>query len=75
MMKSQLRADDYRGKALLAVALARTCGLPQVRQRHELAASAWFALARSEDRRSAEARRLTAVAPGRRSPGAAPEAS
>jgi hypothetical protein len=75
MMKSQLRADAYRGKALLAVVLATTCGLPRVREKHEHAASAWLALARSEDHRSAEASRRAAAAPERRRPGEVPERS
>lgn len=68
MLKSEARADEYRAQASQAALLAQSCGLPQVREKHELAACAWLVLARVEDQRSAAARRLTARAPVR--PGA-----
>jgi hypothetical protein len=49
---SQIRADDYRSKARNAAALGEASVLQQVRQRHELAASAWTELAQSEERRA-----------------------
>lgn len=66
MLKSEFRADLYREKASHAIWIAKTCGLPQVRDKHEHAASAWLELARREDQRSVVARRLAAGAPVKR---------
>jgi hypothetical protein len=63
IMKSEQKSEDYREKAVLAARLAETCGLPQVREKHELAAGAWLALARMEDERSAVSHKLMAAAP------------
>jgi hypothetical protein len=49
---SQIRASDYRSKARDAWALAEASVLQRVRERHELAASAWTELAKSEERRT-----------------------
>ena len=62
MLKSQIRADLYREKATCEVSLARACALPQVREKHELAAGVWLGLARAEDQRSAAARLLSSAA-------------
>ena len=50
VLHSQVRADEYRGKASDASALAKSSVLPQVRARHEFAASRWSELAAREER-------------------------
>jgi hypothetical protein len=57
ILRSQARAADYRTKAKAASALAGASALQQVRERHELAASTWRALAKSEERRASSLRR------------------
>jgi len=49
MLKSQLRADEYRGKAREAAALAEASVLQQVRERHASAARKWIELAVFEE--------------------------
>ena len=65
MLKSELRADLCREKASHASWFAGNCGLPQVRDKHELAAGAWLELVPMEDQRSATARRLSAASPAK----------
>jgi hypothetical protein len=43
--KNQIRADEYRRLAGEASALAQASGLDNVRDKHELAAAQWTALA------------------------------
>ena len=49
---SMTRAADFRARARDALDQAQGSALQQVRERHELAASTWIELARSEDRRT-----------------------
>ena len=63
MLKSQMRADDYRAKALCETGLAQASVLVLVREKHELAASVWRGLASLEDQRSAIIHRRDAFAP------------
>ncbi|WP_297693703.1 hypothetical protein [Phenylobacterium sp.] len=62
MLKSELRADDYRAKALTETGLARASRLVLVRAKHEQAASVWRGLASVEDRISATAHQRQAIA-------------
>lgn len=71
MLKSQIRADLYREKALCEASQARICTLPQVREKHELAAGVWLDLAEAEDLRSAVAQRLSSAVPADRPASAA----
>jgi hypothetical protein len=48
--KKQIKADEYRRLAGEASALARACGLDNVREKHELAAAQWTSLAEREER-------------------------
>jgi len=57
ILRSEIRAADYRARARAASAAARACLLQQVRERHRAAAATWQALAKSEDRRVAGLRR------------------
>lgn len=50
MSKNQLRADEYRGRAADATALADAALLANVRERHEAAAARWTDLARLNER-------------------------
>jgi hypothetical protein len=59
-VKSALRAEDYRAKAAASAQLAEDSDLPQVRQKHELAASTWLSLAALDDQPSALGRRIAA---------------
>ena len=52
MLKSEVRAIEYRAKARNADALARASVLEQVRERHACSASMWTELADAEDRRT-----------------------
>ena len=54
-LKSDIRGADYRLKAQSALDAAASCGLAQMRARHEAAAQVWQDLADFEDRRSASA--------------------
>lgn len=65
MLDSDIRAAEYRVKAQLASANAQASALPQVRVRHEAAASVWLQLAAYEDRRSAHAREMAERVPAR----------
>jgi hypothetical protein len=56
VLRSDLRAADYRLKAEQALAAADGSCLDQVRRRHEAAAAVWNDLAQFEDRRSATVR-------------------
>jgi hypothetical protein len=64
MLKSDILATEYRGRAQCALATAEASPLLQVRLRHESAASVWLDLAAAQDRRTAEkvAGRVTARA-------------
>lgn len=69
MSSNQLRADEYRGRAAEATALAGASILDRVRERHEAAAVRWTDLARLNERqiqprqgRTAEARRQLILA-------------
>jgi hypothetical protein len=50
MLKSEVRAVDYRDKARHASALADASVLAHVRAKHTLAAATWTGLAESEER-------------------------
>jgi hypothetical protein len=50
MLKSEVRAGDYRDKARNATALADASVLAHVREKHTLAAATWTGLAESEER-------------------------
>jgi hypothetical protein len=64
MTASEVRGADYRANAQQALALANSTSLPQVRLRHEEAASRWLDLASFEDQRAAHQRgRLLAADP------------
>jgi hypothetical protein len=52
MLKSEVRAEDYRAKARSASAMAQACVLDRTREQHEFAASVWTKLAESEERRA-----------------------
>jgi hypothetical protein len=52
MLKSEIRALEYRSKARDAEALAKASVLEQVRQRHVFSASMWAELADTEERRT-----------------------
>ena len=52
MSKNQLRADEYRGRAADATALADAALLANVRERHEAAAARWTDLARLNERQA-----------------------
>ena len=52
MSKNQLRADEYRGRAAEATALAVAAILDRVRERHEAAAARWMDLARLNERQA-----------------------
>jgi hypothetical protein len=56
MSASEIRGADYRANAQQALALANSTSLPQVRLRHEEAASRWLDLASFEDQRAAHER-------------------
>jgi hypothetical protein len=62
LLKSEVRAAEYRARAHDAELKAEASGLALVRQKHELAASVWRAFAANEDQRSANAHRLAASA-------------
>lgn len=53
--KSELRADDYRSRALDAGSLADASPLTQVQERQRAAEAAWLELAAWEDQRTAHA--------------------
>lgn len=57
ILRSEIRAADYRARARAASALAGASVLQQVRERHQVAAATWKALAKSEERRVAGLRR------------------
>jgi hypothetical protein len=63
MLKSEVRAIEYRAKARNADALARASVLEQVRERHACSASMWTELADAEDRRTLSLHQRTT--PGR----------
>jgi hypothetical protein len=50
MLKSDVRAEDYRDKARNAAALADASVLAHVREKHMLAAAVWTGLADAEGR-------------------------
>ena len=50
MMKREIRAADYRDKALNASVLAQASVLAHVRAKHERAAAVWSGLAEMEER-------------------------
>lgn len=50
MLKSQIKANEYRGRALDASALAEASPLERVREKHELAAATWTELAALQER-------------------------
>jgi hypothetical protein len=52
MLRSEIRAAEYRAKALEASTLAQASVLRRVRDRHRLAAAAWTDLASAEDQRT-----------------------
>jgi|HubBroStandDraft_1064217.scaffolds.fasta_scaffold44699_2 hypothetical protein len=52
VLRSEVRAFEYRTKARDASARARASVLERVRERHSLAASMWSQLADDEDRRT-----------------------
>lgn len=51
MLKSHIRAEDYRSKARDASAMAEASTLDRVREKHELAAATWLGMAKSEESR------------------------
>lgn len=53
MSKSQLKSDEYRGRAAEAMALADAAVLANVRERHEASAARWTDLARLNERQAA----------------------
>jgi len=71
MSKTELRADEYRGRAAEATASAGAAILTNVRERHEAAAARWIDLAllneRHAGRRTGETKRrlILAALPGR----------
>ncbi|RAK55968.1 hypothetical protein DJ017_16350 [Phenylobacterium soli] len=71
MIKSRILAPEYLGRAAQSFAAAAASPLPQVRLRHQFAASVWLDLAVFEDQRTshlqAVAVRLLAQAAARRS--------
>ena len=50
ILRSQIRAADYRARARAAAALAGASVLQRVRERHQVAAATWKALAKSEEK-------------------------
>lgn len=62
MSKNQLRADEYRGRAADATALADAAILANVRERHEAAAARWTDLARLNERQASPRDARTAAA-------------
>jgi hypothetical protein len=62
MLRSEVRAIEYRSKAHDADALAQASVLEQVRGRHAFAASMWTELADAEDRRTLSLHRQTTTA-------------
>lgn len=63
MMKTEIRAEEYRAKASEAARQAGESGLAQVREKFELAAATWRELADHEDERSARANACAAQLP------------
>ena len=55
MLKSEVLADHYRGKATEAAQLAGEARLTQVRHKYETASAKWQELADNEDARRARA--------------------
>lgn len=53
LLRSELRAEDYRARARDALIAAEASCLDRAREQHERAAAAWTELAEAEDRRSA----------------------
>lgn len=52
MLKSDILAAEYRGRAEQAFAAAEGSSLPQVRLKHQSAASVWLDLAVFQDQRT-----------------------
>lgn len=50
MQKREIRAADYRDKAVAAARLAEASVLAHVREKHERSAAVWSGLADLEDR-------------------------
>jgi hypothetical protein len=50
MLKSHIKADEYRGRAIDSAALAEASVLDRVREKHELAAARWTELAGLQER-------------------------
>ncbi len=50
MMKREIRAAEYRDKAMAASLLAEASVLAHVREKHERAAAVWSGLAEMEER-------------------------
>jgi hypothetical protein len=63
ILRSQIRAADYRAKARAASALAGASILQRVRERHHVAAATWKALAKSEESRVSGLRRASRQLP------------
>jgi hypothetical protein len=67
MLKSEILAAEYRGRAQQALTAAEASPLQQVRLKHQSAASVWQGLAELQDRCAAHtqatAARLAAPAP------------
>jgi hypothetical protein len=61
MLRSEVRAIEYRSKARDADVLAHASVLEQVRGRHAFAASMWTELADAEDRRTMSLHRVDAL--------------
>jgi len=62
MQKRRVRAREYRALALGASTLAAASALDQVRQKHELAAARWLALAALHNRAAGDDQEETAGA-------------
>jgi hypothetical protein len=62
---SEERAQDYRTRADAALATASATGLDRVQERHSAAAAVWLELAAHEDRRTARALEVRAMAAAR----------
>lgn len=60
MLKSDILAAEYRGRAQHALSTAEASLLPQVRLKHESAASVWLDLAAAQDQRTAHAKKVAA---------------
>ena len=60
--KSEIRAAEYRARAMAATEAAEACTLAQPRLQHELAAARWTELAKGEEDRAAKRDILLGVA-------------